>query len=255
MAMSRLFGRDEERSHWRALADFVAGGHDAQLTISGPPGIGKTSLLDAICADAAQRGWKVMKATGDARRQLPGAMLWQWFAPLVQRIPAGSPPFDGQGAMLHKFVASTGVPAERDALSYSASWVLRSRSQTRPIVAAVDDAQWLDELSLAVLLDIGSLLLDVPVVLVRGVRTGPGAEHPEGLDAARLLGVADANGGRESVSGVPLHWRLQPLTSSAIGAWIMERQADAVQVNAERVQAASGGVPFFVHELLEREPA
>ncbi|WP_262107054.1 LuxR family transcriptional regulator [Arthrobacter sp. Marseille-P9274] len=255
MGQPRLFGRDEELSHWRALAASVAGGRDAELTISGPSGIGKTSLLDAICADAAARGWKVMRATGDARRQLPGAMLWQWFAPLVQRIPAGSPPFDGQGAMLHKFVASTGVPAERDALSYSAAWVLRSRSQTRPIVAAVDDAQWLDELSLAALLDIGSLLIDVPVLLLRGVRTGPGSEHPEGLDTAGLLRANGSRVNRDSASGVPLHWQLKPLTSAAIQAWIVERQADAARIDAERIQAASGGVPFFVEELLERDVA
>ena len=255
MGQPRLFGRDEELSHWRALAASVAGGRDAELTISGPSGIGKTSLLDALCADAAARGWKVMRATGDARRQLPGAMLWQWFAPLVQRIPAGSPPFDGQGAMLHKFVASTGVPAERDALSYSAAWVLRSRSQTRPIVAAVDDAQWLDELSLAALLDIGSLLIDVPVLLLRGVRTGPGSEHPEGLDTAGLLRANGSHVSRDSLSGVPLHWQLKPLTSAAIEAWIVERQADAVRIDAERIQAASGGVPFFVEELLERDAA
>lgn len=255
MGQPRLFGREEELAHWHALAASVAGGRDAELIISGPSGIGKTSLLDAICTDAASRGWKVLRATGDARRQLPGAMLWQWFAPLVQRIPAGSPPFDGQGAMLHKFVASTGVPAERDALSYSAAWVLRSRSQARPIVAAVDDAQWLDELSLAVLLDIGSLLIDVPVLLLRGVRTGPGAEHPEGLDTADLLRVNGSQTGKENMYGVPLHWQLKPLTSGAIESWIMERQATAARINAERVQAASGGVPFFVEELLERDVA
>ncbi|EMY32721.1 LuxR family transcriptional regulator [Arthrobacter crystallopoietes BAB-32] len=256
MVKARLFGRDQELAQWHQLADAVAGGNNAELTISGPSGIGKTSLLDALCADAAERGWKVMRASGDARRQLPGAMLWQWFAPLAQRLPAGSPPFDGQGEMLHRFITSTDVPAERDALSYSASWVLRSRSEARPIVAAVDDAQWLDELSLAALLDIGSLLIDVPVLLVRGVRTGPGAEHPEGLDTAGLLGVGEGAGmTQESLSGVPLHWRLEPLTSSAIETWIVERQADAARINAERVQAASGGVPFFVEELLERDLA
>ncbi|AUI50495.1 Predicted ATPase [Arthrobacter crystallopoietes] len=254
MGQTRLFGRDRELAQWQTLADTVASGRNTELTVSGPAGIGKTSLLDEICRDAQARDWKVLRARGDARRQLPGAMLWQWFAPLAQRLPADAPPFDGQGALLHKFLTTTGGPAQSDALSYSASWVLRSRSQDRPVIAVVDDAQWLDELSLGALLDIGSLLIDVPVLLLRGVRTGPGAEHPEGIDTSALL-EGDRTSDREPhvPSSVPLHWQLEPLSQKAIENWILERQESNVQVNAARVQAASGGVPFFIHELLERD--
>ncbi|MFD1214478.1 AAA family ATPase, partial [Arthrobacter sp. GCM10027362] len=255
MGQHRLFGRDQEMAQWRLLADSVAAGRNAGLTISGPSGIGKTALIEQLCREARDRGWKLLRAAGDESRQLPGAMLWQWFAPLAQRHAAGAPPFDGQGALLHRFLTATELEASQDALSYSASWVLRSLSQQQPVAAVVDDAQWLDELSLAVLLDVGSLLLDVPVLLLRGLRTNadgqpdrrPG-EAPAG-DARRILPPRDLS------SGAELHWRLQPLSREAIESWLVARRQDTLAANAARLQAASGGVPFFIRELLEREQA
>lgn len=243
MAEQRIFGRDQELAQWRLLADSVAAGRNAGLTVSGPSGIGKTALLDQLCRDARDRDWKVLRATGDEFRQLPGATLWQWFAPLAQNHAAGTPPFDGQGELLHRFLTTAEVDISRDALSYSASWVLRSLSQQQPVAAVADDVQWLDELSFAVLQDAASLLLDVPVLLLRGLRSGPPGELP----ARRNLPPQDLS------SGAELHWPLQPLSREAIENWLTARQQDTLAANAARLQAASGGVPFFIRELLERE--
>ncbi|NKX51749.1 ATP-binding protein, partial [Arthrobacter deserti] len=255
MAQQRIFGRDQELAQWRLLADSVAAGRHAGLTVSGPSGIGKTALLDEICREALARGWKVLRATGDETRQLPGAMLWQWFAPLAQEHPAGAAPFDGQGELLHRFLTAAEPNGSRDALSYSASWVLRSLSQQQPVAVVVDDAQWLDELSFAALMDISSLLLDVPVLLLRGLRSGgdgqppgaPGDRQAAGPQARRIVRPGDLAAGAE------LHWQLQPLSREAIESWLAARQQDTLAASAARLQAASGGVPFFVRELLERE--
>lgn len=235
MAAPRLFGRDRELAQWRGIASFVAGGKTAELTIAGPAGIGKTSLLDAVCEDAAGRGWHILRSSGDANRNLPGAMLWQWFAALAQQHPEGTAPFDGQGALVHRFLMAPGTQIHQDALSYSASWILRSLAHGRPVIAAVDDAQWLDEISLGTLRNIDSLLLDIPLLFARTVRTtersGPGGEP---------------------AAGKGYYWNLEPLAPEAIEDWIIERQASSVPTNAARIQAASGGVPFYIHELLER---
>ncbi|NKX55605.1 helix-turn-helix transcriptional regulator [Arthrobacter mobilis] len=251
MGQQRLFGREREVAQWRLLADSVAAGRNAGLTISGPSGIGKSALLEAICQDAQARGWKLLRAVGDENRQLPGAMLWQWFAPLAQQHPAGLPPFDGQGALLHRFLTDTELDVSQDALSYSASWVLRSLGQQQPVAAVVDDAQWLDELSLAVLLDVGSLLLDVPVLLLRGLRTG--TPRPAGGTADGRREDLHALVSRGQSSGAELHWNLKPLSHEAIENWLTARRQDTLAVSAARLQAASGGVPFFIRELLERE--
>ncbi|MCG2621805.1 AAA family ATPase [Arthrobacter sp. I2-34] len=243
MAEQRIFGRDQELAQWRLLADSVAAGRNAGLTVSGPSGIGKTALLDELGRDARACGWTLLRAAGDEFRQLPGAMLWQWFAPLAQAQPAGTPPFDGQGELLHRFLTAPEVDISRAALSYSASWVLRSLSQQQPVAALVDDAQWLDELSFAVLQDVGSLLLDVPVLLLRGLRSG-GTGEPR---ARRNLPP------QELASGAELHWPLQPLSHEAIENWLTARRQDTLAVSATRLQAASGGLPFFIRELLERE--
>ena len=202
MAQTRLYGREDEVAQWRDLALAVEAGHSIELTVSGPSGIGKTTVLETLCADASSRGWKLLRAAGAARRSLPGSMFWQWFASLAQQLPDHGPPFDGQGRVLHSFLTSAGGPLHKDALTYSASWVLRSLAQDAPVIAMVDDAQWLDDLSLQSLSDMGVLLIGAPLLIVRGVRTGRGAERGDGIRTDTLL-LDGHDGGARHVASRP----------------------------------------------------
>ncbi|TJY64157.1 hypothetical protein E4J89_18570 [Arthrobacter sp. CAU 1506] len=274
MAQTRLYGREEEVAQWRDLASAVEAGHSIELTVSGPSGIGKTTVLETLFADASSRGWKLLRAAGAARRSLPGSMFWQWFAPLAQQMPDHGPPFDGQGRVLHSFLTSAGGPLHKDALTYSASWVLRSLAQEAPVIAMVDDAQWLDELSLQSLSDMGVLLIGAPLLIVRGVRTGQGAERGDGIrtDALLLDGHdggartgasrdgasrrgSTRNGGSRHSAGRPggrVHWPLEPLDHRAVAEWAAHRIPTVDAAEAARIHAAAGGMPFYVEEILER---
>ncbi|MET1154860.1 AAA family ATPase [Arthrobacter sp.] len=263
MAQTRLYGREDEVAQWRDLATAVEAGHSIELTVSGPSGIGKTTVLETLCADASLRGWKLLRAAGAARRSLPGSMFWQWFAPLAQQLPDHGPPFDGQGRVLHSFLTSAGGPLHKDALTYSASWVLRSLAQDTPVIAVVDDAQWLDELSLQSLSDMGVLLIGAPLLIVRGVRTGQGAERGDGIRTDTLLLDGHDGGVRHAASrsgtagsGVPgpggrVHWPLEPLDHRAVAEWAAHRAPSVDPAEAARIHAAAGGMPFYVHEILE----
>ncbi|MGW6172072.1 AAA family ATPase [Arthrobacter sp. NPDC055138] len=264
MTQTRLYGREDEVAQWRDLATAVEAGHSIELTVSGPSGIGKTTMLETLCADASARGWKLLRAAGAARRSLPGSMFWQWFAPLAQQMPDHGPPFDGQGRVLHSFLTSAGGPLHKDALTYSASWVLRSLAQEAPVIALVDDAQWLDELSLQSLSDMGVLLTGAPLLIVRGVRTGQGAERGDGIRTDALLldghdGGARRGAPRPATTGPGatrpdgrVHWPLEPLDHRAVAEWAAHRMPALDPAEAARIHAAAGGMPFYVQEILER---
>ena len=263
MTQTRLYGREDEVAQWRDLATAVEAGHSIELTVSGPSGIGKTTVLETLCADASSRGWKLLRAAGAARRSLPGSMFWQWFAPLAQQMPDHGPPFDGQGRVLHAFLTSAGGPLHKDALTYSASWVLRSLAQEAPVIAMVDDAQWLDDLSLQSLSDMGVLLIGAPLLIVRGVRTGQGSERGDGIRTDTLLldgrdggarhGAAGHSAAGEGASrpGGRVHWPLEPLDRRAVAEWAAHRTPGVDPAEAARIHAAAGGMPFYVEEILE----
>jgi len=59
-----LFGRSSERAHIRAALDQARRGHGRALVLRGPPGIGKTALLEDVVRDAS--GFQVLRARGVA---------------------------------------------------------------------------------------------------------------------------------------------------------------------------------------------
>src|SRR6185312_16549536 len=137
-----------------------------------------------------------------------------------------------------------------------------------PVIAMVDDAQWLDELSLQSLSDMGVLLIGAPLVIVRGVRTGQGAERGDGIRTDTLLLDGHDGGARHGASrpgaprsgvpgpGVPgpggrVHWPLEPLDHRAVAEWASRRAPAVEPAEAARIHAVAGGMPFYVQEILE----
>src|SRR5699024_4653767 len=78
-------------------------------------------------------------------------------------------------------VVPTGSPPDQRALSVAVAGTIRTLAADTPVVLAVDDAQWLDASSAAVLAYAVRRLLDRPIGLVLSVRTpatGPIADVP-----------------------------------------------------------------------------
>lgn len=61
-ASGRLIGRDEDLEFVRS--HFGGSGHGAALLLSGEAGIGKTAILDAVAAQAALGGTRVLRVSG-----------------------------------------------------------------------------------------------------------------------------------------------------------------------------------------------
>ncbi len=190
-----LHGRDEEQAAIGALLDGARSGHSGVLVLRGGPGIGKTALLD----DAAGRadGLRVLRATGaEAEADLPFAGLHQLLAPVLSGA-AALPPAQA-GALRRALGLATGPEPEPLLLGAAALGLL---AEAAPLVALVDDWQWLDPASVAALGFAGRRLRAEGVALVGAVRddappTGLPerdlAPLPPGAAAALLDGLAPA---------------------------------------------------------------
>ncbi|MBB4740954.1 DNA-binding CsgD family transcriptional regulator [Actinoplanes octamycinicus] len=123
-------------------ARLAAGGG---VALHGPPGIGKTALLDAVAEPATARGELVLRLR-PARGER--TLAWAGVADLIRQIPPGAvaalPP-----AARHSLAAlrqgrppRTGVPALARRLLLPA--LLAHCARTGPVLLVLDDVQWLD---------------------------------------------------------------------------------------------------------------
>lgn len=132
----------------------------AGVVLTGPSGIGKTAILDALADSATRRGARVLRASAaESERWLPYAGL----ADLLGQVPteafAALPP--PQRAAIDEALqrgadpggdAGDGDPDEPD-LARCLAWqaLLEWSAATRPVLLVLDDTQWLDASSAAVI--------------------------------------------------------------------------------------------------------
>src|SRR5688572_32314905 len=84
VAAARLLERDRELEQLAGLADAAAAGRGRVLVVEGPPGIGKTRLLDALRTEAAGRDMAVLAArASELDREFPLGVVRQLFEPLL----------------------------------------------------------------------------------------------------------------------------------------------------------------------------
>jgi DNA-binding NarL/FixJ family response regulator len=117
-----LIGRDGELARVVASIEKPRRG----VLLAGAPGVGKTRLAHEALARAAQSGWEVatIAATG-ATTGIP-------FGAVAHLLPRGAPPASDLSSLLGQLVET-----------------LMERSRNRRVVVSIDDAQFLDELSAA----------------------------------------------------------------------------------------------------------
>ena len=226
-----LVGRDAELESIRA---FLTRSTAGALLLEGEAGIGKTMLVAAAVADATERGWQVLECRpAAAEAQLPFAALADALGDAVDEvIPALPAP---QRTALLGALRRIEADVDRLALSSGALGVLRALAEYRPVILAIDDAQWLDAPSANVLAFALRRLTDEPVVVVASRREGEAL--PPAVEAA-LTAIG--------VERLPV----PPLSLGAIGRIIRSRLGLSLHRPALiRIHEASRGNPFFALEL------
>ena len=222
-------GRERERHAVEELLASTLSGAGGTVLLEGEAGIGKSHLLIGAAEQAHHLGMLVVKATADEMANRTGLVL---HAIAGQRGVRGRTLADlldstlGAGASDLSFAA---VEAGIEAVEHL--------TRDRPTLIVVDDAQWLDELSLAALRAIARRAAALPVGIVVAFRP-----TPQSLSLDRLIDtVADLRCS---------HLRVGPLDDIDIQALAAAVTGAAPGTGLRKRLDSTAGNPLFVTELL-----
>src|SRR6266540_2516861 len=234
-----LCGRGAELAALGAAWERARAGRGQVMLVEGEPGEGKTRLIEELVARA-----RLGDATVACARAVPGDQPKEWSAVAgllaggLADAPglAGAPPaaLAGLAALDAQLDARfhPGAPAATagDALGAAA----RAAAGERPLLLALDDAQWTDAATLAALPALARDTTRHPVLLLLGVVRG--APEAERLDALR------ARLGRDLEGSVVRLGRLDAAALRELAAWGLPAYGeDALDRLARRLERDTAG--------------
>ena len=227
-----LLDRDREREVLdRLVAETRAGqGRVLVLVLRGEAGIGKTALMGYVSAGAG--GCRIVRVAGvESEMELAFAGLHALCAPMLGRL--GYLPVPQRDALNTAFGLSGGSPPDRFLVGLAVLSLLADAAEEQPVVCVVDDAQWLDRVSVQTLAFVARRLLAERVGLVFAVR-GSGGEHElAGLPELVIGGLAAGDAGRLLDAAIP-----GPLDAGV----------------RDRILGEAGGNPLALLELPREQP-
>lgn len=235
---SGVFGRDEDLDALRAFLSAVREGPTA-LVLAGPPGIGKTILWQQGVADAGRRyGQVLVHRSAEAEASMSFTGLSDLVARVFERVAGSLAPLRRRALEVALLLAEPGQqPPDPRAIGLALLDTLTALAEDGPVLIALDDVQWLDDSSAAVIEIALRRLREAPVGVLATVRGQPGGATPFGLDRT-----------------VPED-RLETRWLGALGPDAVDRllraRIDLELTRAElaRVFETSGGNPYFALEL------
>ena len=221
-----LLDRRAERGNIDRVLAAAREGLSGVLVLRGEPGIGKTALLDYAVQAAADL--RIVRLAGiESEMELSFSSLHQVLLPFLGGLDELPAP---QGAALGSaFGLRDGGLPDRLLVGLASLSLLAAAASDRPILCVVDDAQWLDQESAAVLAFVARRLLADRIAMIFAVREPSG--RPVSLD-----GLPDVH-----LRGLPAV-EAQELLSSAVGG-----QVDGLV--AARIIAQTAGNPLGLIEL------
>jgi hypothetical protein len=229
---SEVIGREREQAVLTAFAEGLGDG-PAAVVLAGDAGMGKTTLWQVAAASARARGYRVLvtrPSAADARLGFTGLgdLLADVVGEILDELPA--PQADAlRVALLLERAGRT--PIDQRVVAVSVLSSLRVLAATRPLVVAVDDVQWLDAPTAAVLAFVWRRLRVEPVGLLLAHRASEPAAALGDVEGVRRIAVGPL--GMDDV---------HQLLARRLGL-IFPRPT------LKRLCAVSGGNPFFALEL------
>jgi len=233
-----LVGRDEERALlFRLLDEVAAGSAERIVLLTGEPGLGKSRLLAELVAEARRRGGTVLAGCAyeaesgrpygpwiDALRGLPAALVGESLADALAPLrPPARPEPGEEGSREQLFGAVADLIAAR-------------AHRGAPVLLALDDVQWCDDASAALLHYVARLHRYRPVAIALAAR---GGELPDNEALLRVLRGLRAERLVEELA-------LRPLDPEGVARLARSVGPD---VDAERAVEESGGNPLYVLEV------
>lgn len=241
-----LVGREAEVERLNAMASQAAAGRGAAVVLEGEPGIGKTTLLDAVAGECTRLGMRLLRgAASDVEWRLPFATVGACLRlqtdfpdPGVARVAwllRGEQAF-GQSAVAanYEFVVSEAI------LDLLDRWCTAG-----PAALVVDDVQWADPCCVFVLHRLGQAIEQQPLLMIIATRPSPQDEPATGL----VRGLISC--GAHLIT-------LGPLEGPAVATLAETQLAAPAGPGLLDLVTGAGGNPLYITELvaaLSREGA
>jgi DNA-binding CsgD family transcriptional regulator len=242
MAAESLLGRDAPLGRLRHLLDRTAAGTRSVALVSGPAGIGKSSLVRAAVDDVEVLGW------GTCVEAVAAPGYWPWSRALDAVAAAIGPVAAATAAaedmpLLSLIGRSFGPAApsegsERDRLLLMdavSRWLARIAGDGRPVVVVLDDLQWADESSLALLEYVARDPVPAPVALIGCFR------HDELVPSAR--------GRLSHLAMLATSIELSGLDRTAVEVLAEQAAGPLSAAEVDELFRRAGGHPVFTREL------
>src|SRR5713226_2300428 len=249
-------GRESEVSAIRAAIDRALSGHGSIVMLGGGPGVGKTRLAMEMSEYASRVGFRCVvgrcyerdepvpflpfveiieghlaqaASLEDHRRRIgDNAAELAQIAPSIRRVFPDIPqPLELPPAQKRRY------------LFQSVSEALTRCAQTRSYLYILDDLQWADESSLALLIHLASRIAQLPVVIIVTYRDGYLDTNPA---LVRTLEELVRMGVRPQ--------KLAGLSTVAVAQMLRElSQREAPESLLSLIHEETQGNPFFVEEV------
>ncbi|MEO3760953.1 AAA family ATPase [Mycobacterium sp. B14F4] len=230
----------ERPTEFRAIFDFLrsASSRPAGVVIEGEAGVGKTTLWLTCVAEALKQGFRVLSARGaQAEAAFAYAAVADLLSDVEPSVLADLPEL--QRLAVDRVLLRAdgdGPPTDQGVAAAALGSVVNLLAARSPVLVAIDDVQWLDPSSHAVVASAARQITGRVGILVTERR-----EH-EKVSAAERLQLASP----EEVGRIGLG----PLSLGALHALISARLSRSLpRPTLVRIGEISGGNPFYALEL------
>jgi DNA-binding CsgD family transcriptional regulator len=236
----RVIGRDHELAVAATFLDGVADHAGAGLLIDGDAGIGKTAFVRAVIAAAERRGYRVLRCAGEqAETRLSFAGVADLVGDVIDEVPLGLPVVQQEAldVAILRTKSGSGKDPDPRAVGMALSTMLTELAESRPTLAVVDDAGWLDPAT--------ANALGFAARRVDGQRIGFVTTVRLPADNVDPLGLRRAFGDDNSTTV-----SLGPLDGDALVV-LIERHFGTrfAQPLLRRIASTAGGNPLFALEI------
>ncbi len=235
-----LVGREREQTQLREQLERMLAGQGGTILVGGEAGIGKSTLVEDLSAEAEERGCLVLWGHAYDLSVTPPYGPWleifRQFRSVAESLPP-LPAFIGNAEELAK-------AGSQESIFAAVTEFFRSVATQRPLMLVLDDLHWADQASLDFVRYLARQLHDHALLFVATYREDElTRRHPLALLLPRMTREAQA-----------VRMNLRSLDDPAIEALVARRYRlpapDERRLVGHLAQRSDGN-PFFVRALLD----